>query len=318
VPLCVNKPSISGKNLPISTNSPNSTHDLAFLSQILKQFLNAKGKSALNGVSKTDIEGVRVFRDPYGSPKQPLLYQSGIIIMLQGTKRLYVDNREIEYKKGDYIVFGVPLPAQCAATLDDDDCILGLVIDIPASLLVELSQWRYDKAKNSPAPTFTVSQQSLDENITDATRRLLKALNHGNVAKALGAGFIREIVYYILNGPAGHVLCGLTDNGHYSRVAQALRTIHDEYASILNVDSLAASVNMSVSGFHRAFRDVVLDSPVQYIKKFRLSKARELIALGYRVGDAAEAVGYNSLSQFSREFKRYYQFTPIQDRQSSN
>jgi AraC-like DNA-binding protein len=75
---------------------------------------------------------------------------------------------------------------------------------------------------------------------------------------------------------------------------------------------------MSVSGFHRAFRDVVLDSPVQYIKKFRLSKARELIALGYRVGDAAEAVGYNSLSQFSREFKRYYQFTPIQDRQSSN
>ncbi|MBQ4828738.1 AraC family transcriptional regulator [Alteromonas sp. MMG017] len=304
--------------MPISTKNPVSTSDLAFLSQILKQFLNAKGKSALNGVSKTHIEGVRVFRDPHGSPKQPLLYQSGIIIMLQGTKRLYVDNREIEYKKGDYIVFGVPLPAQCAATLDDDDCILGLVIDIPASLLVELSQWRDDRAKNSPAPTFTVSQQSLDENITDATRRLLQALTHDNCAQALGAGFVREIVYYILNGPAGHVLCGLTDNGHYARVAQALRTIHDDYASVLNVDSLAASVNMSVSGFHRAFRDVVLDSPVQYIKKFRLSKARELIARGHRVGDAAEAVGYNSLSQFSREFKRYYQFTPVQDRQSAN
>jgi len=318
VPLRVNKPSISGKNLPISINNPVPTHDLAFLSQILKQFLNAKGKSALSGVSKTGIEGVRVFRDPHGSPKQPLLYQSGIIIMLQGTKRLYVDNREIEYKKGDYIVFGVPLPAQCSATLDDDDCILGLVIDIPASLLVELSQWRDEKAKNNPAPTFTVSQQSLDANITDATRRLLQALTHGNSAQALGAGFVREIVYYVLNGPAGHVLCGLTDNGHYARVAQALRTIHDDYASGLNVDSLAASVNMSVSGFHRAFRDVVLDSPVQYIKKFRLSKARELIARGHRVGDAAEAVGYNSLSQFSREFKRYYQFTPVQDRQSAN
>lgn len=170
-------------------------------------------------------------------------------------------------KKGDYIVFGVPLPAQCAATLDDDDCILGLVIDIPASLLVELSQWRDDKAKNSPAPIFTVSQQSLDANITDATRRLLQALTHSNSAKALGAGFVREIVYYILNGPAGHVLCGLTDNGHYARIAQALRTIHDEYSSVLNVDSLAASANMSVSGFHRAFRDVVMDSPVQYIKK---------------------------------------------------
>ena len=210
--------------------------------------------------------------------------------MLQGTKRLYVDNREIEYKKGDYIVFGVPLPAQCAATLDDDDCILGLVIDIPASLLVELSQWRDDKAKNSPAPIFTVSQQSLDANITDATRRLLQALTHSNSAKALGAGFVREIVYYILNGPAGHVLCGLTDNGHYARIAQALRTIHDEYSSVLNVDSLAASANMSVSGFHRAFRDVVMDSPVQYIKKFRLSKARELIALGYR------AVSYTHLT----------------------
>ena len=314
----VNKPSISGKNLPISINNPIPNHDLAFLSHILKQFLNAKGKLALSGVSKTGIEGVRVFRDPHGSPKQPLLYQSGIIIMLQGTKRLYVDNREIEYKKGDYIVFGVPLPAQCAATLDNDDCILGLVIDIPASLLAELSQWRDDKAKNSLTPTFTVSQQSLDENIIDATRRLLQVLIHGNSAKALGPGFVREIVYYVLNGPAGHVLCGLTDNGHYARVAQALRTIHDDYASVLNVDSLAASVNMSVSGFHRAFRDVVLDSPVQYIKKFRLSKARELIALGYRVGDAAESVGYKSLSQFSREFKRYYQFTPVQDRQSVN
>ncbi|MDO6565600.1 AraC family transcriptional regulator [Alteromonas sp. 1_MG-2023] len=318
MPLFVNKPSNSGKKLPISPNIKIPSTDLAFLSQILKQFLAAKGKPTLNGMTKTPIDGVRVFRDPHGSPKQPLLYQSGIIIMLQGTKRLFVDNREIEYKKGDYIVFGVPLPAQCAATLEDDDCILGLVIDIPAALLVELSQWRDDSAKNSPAPTFTVSQQSLDSNITDATRRLLTALNNGNSAKALGAGFVREIVYYILNGPAGHVLCGLTDNGHYARVAQALRTIHDEYASVLNVDSLAASVNMSVSGFHRAFRDVVLDSPVQYIKKFRLSKARELIALGYRVGDAAEEVGYKSLSQFSREFKRYYQFTPVQDRQSVN
>jgi len=300
--------------LPNSTNTSFNTLSVDSLSGAAKTYLTKEGLDELNGMTSTSIEGVRLFRHPHGSKKQPLLYQSGIIIMLQGTKCLYVNDHEIEYKKGDYIVFGVPLPAQCAATPDEDDCILGLVIDVPPSLLTELSHWQEDKSSCSSASMFTVSQQSMNQNLFEVTLRLIETLGNSHKANALGAGFVREIIYNIVNGPAGHILVGLTENGHYARIANALKIIHNNYSTKLNVDSLAQQVNMSVSGFHRAFRDVVLDSPVQYIKKFRLSKARELISSGYRVVDAAEAVGYKSLSQFSREFKRYYQFTPVKDR----
>ena len=145
--------------------------------------------------------------------------------MLKGSKRLYIDSREIVYKKGDYLVLGVPLPAECAAFTDDDDCILGLVVDVPPSLLVELTQLTPREA-SSAHPTFTVSQQSLDTTIADATHRLLAAFTNKNKALALGASYVREIIYHVLNGPAGYVLSGLTENGHYARVAKALHIIH--------------------------------------------------------------------------------------------
>lgn len=291
--------------------NPANIHDLTYLASIAKQVLSYLGHSHLNGLVQTSIPGVRLFRDSQGSSRQPLLYQSGIIIMLQGSKHLYVDDREITYKKGDYIVLGMPLPAECAAATDGDDCILGLVIDVPSPLLIELAQWQVTPTYPHASP-FTLSQQSLDSTISDATGRLLDALLSEQKSAALGDSFIREIIFHVLNGPAGYVLSGLTDNGHYAKVARSLTIIHQQYAEPLSVEYLAKQVNMSTSGFHRVFREVVLDSPVQYIKKIRLAKSRELINGGYRVGDAAEAVGYKSLSQFSREFKRYYQATPVQ------
>ena len=291
--------------------NPIKDNDNALLASLAKEVLRHEGKSNLNGITSTLQPGVRLFRDPQGSSRQPLLYQSGIIIMLQGSKHLYVDSHEITYKKGDYIVLGMPLPAECEAATDGDDCILGLIIDVPSPLLIELVQWQIPVSQKHTSP-FTLSQQSLDRTISDATRRLLDALLSKQKSAALGESFVREIIFHVLNGPGGYVLSGLTDNSHYANVARSLSIIHQEYATPLSVDYLSKQVSMSSSGFHRAFRDIVFDSPVQYIKKIRLAKSRELINAGYRVGDAAEAVGYKSLSQFSREFKRYYHTTPVQ------
>ncbi|WP_153905797.1 helix-turn-helix transcriptional regulator, partial [Vibrio parahaemolyticus] len=94
-------------------------------------------------------------------------------------------------------------------------------------------------------------------------------------------------------------------------VAKALNRVHAEYHEQLNVQTLAEEANMSVSAFHQAFRSVTLESPLQYIKKVRLNKARDLIQLeGKRVNDAARLVGYSSPSQFSREYKRHFNETP--------
>lgn len=293
-----------------SMSLKNTLHNL---NKAANDYLLRQGKPNLHGYIRTPVEGVKLFRDPLGTAPQPLLYQSGIIVMLQGKKHLYFENQTISYERGDYVVVGMPIPAMCAAIPEENEAILGLLIDIPASVLSDLNHWR-TTPYSEKYERCTLSKQSLDLPIADAVHRLTSAFSSPKQAEALSAGYIREIIFHIVNGPAGHTLSGLTDTGHYAKIANALQIIHAHYAGVIQVEQLAADVNMSVSGFHRAFREVVLDTPVQYVKKVRLAKARELIAAGKRVGDAADAVGYKSLSQFSREFKRYYQLSPAKDK----
>ena len=97
-----------------------------------------------------------------------------------------------------------------------------------------------------------------------------------------------------------------------SRVDKALKRIHGNYANPMDVEELAALVHMSPSAFHRVFKEVTASSPIQYLKKIRLDKARDLLAEeGLRVGEAAARVGYESPNQFSREFKRYFGASPV-------
>jgi transcriptional regulator GlxA family with amidase domain len=100
-------------------------------------------------------------------------------------------------------------------------------------------------------------------------------------------------------------------NGAYARVARAIDVMHRDVASLLDIDGLADLAGMSASTFHRTFKRLCTDSPLQYLKKLRLEKARGLIVHdGILVHQAAEQVGYESASQFSREFKRRYGCTP--------
>mgnify|MGYP001473570662 CR=1 FL=1 len=110
----------------------------------------------------------------------------------------------------------------------------------------------------------------------------------------------------------GHILYERANvEGNYAKVAKVLDTLHSDYAFPLTVEGLAAKAHMSVPAFHRAFKQVTTESPLQYLKKVRLSKARDLIMLeGYRASEDARSVGYNSPSQFSREFKRHFNYSP--------
>ncbi|OLQ93480.1 hypothetical protein BIY22_03030 [Vibrio panuliri] len=116
----------------------------------------------------------------------------------------------------------------------------------------------------------------------------------------------------MLLSKSGDTLFNLADQeGRYGRIAAVLQEIHTNYSSTLNVADLANAANMSVSSFHTAFRNVTLESPIQYIKKVRLNKGRELICFqGKRVNEAADMVGYSSAAQFSREFKRQFNLAP--------
>ena len=209
------------------------------------------------------------YRASQSSARQPLLYQSGIIIIGQGRKVIHLGEHHVNYGAGDYLVVGVPLPLECEAFVEDEQAILGLSIDVPNAVLHELV------------------------NILAQNKRY--------------------------SGPTKNQLaCGLKSASldedlqlSYARVAKALTRVHQDYAQELSVDSLASEANMSVSAFHRAFRQVTLESPVQYVKKVRLVKARDLINYeGKKASEAALLVGYTSPSQFSREFKRHFNQSP--------
>lgn len=152
--------------------------------------------------------------------------------------------------------------------------------------------------------------------IEDVVLRLLHALQNPAEARLLGKQIVRELYFRILQGENRENLIALTmHNTDLARVNKALQRIHAEYNTQLDVNGLASMVNMSMSTFHRTFKEVTATSPIQYLKKVRLTKARSLMVEGgLRVGEAASEVGYESSTQFSREFKRFFGYNPVECR----
>jgi len=285
------------------------------LGDLMQAHADRAGLNQLEGSAPTRVPGVRFFRASKGSARQPLVYQSGIIIMGQGHKRVHLGEQQVSYGPGSYLVVGVPLPLECEAFSEDGAPILGLAVDVEAQQLHRLVEaLRHDNGEQPTCRSIEcgLSSVQMGEAMTEACRRLLQVLADDTEARILGPAIVEEIIYRVLTGPSGYVLLELArHDSHYARIARALTRIHRDYADPLTVEHLAEEAHMSVSAFHRAFRQVTLESPLQYMKKVRLNKARELIQLeGKGAAEAADLVGYRSPSQFSREFKRHFNHTP--------
>lgn len=155
----------------------------------------------------------------------------------------------------------------------------------------------------------------LTEDLDCAAVRLLECLQSPMDARILGPGIVREITYHVLRGEQGGALRAVAArHSRFGQIARVLRRVHQEYNKELDVESLAREANMSVSSFHHNFKAVTSTSPVQYLKSIRLHKARALMLQGdHNASTAASRVGYSSLSQFSREFKRYFGNSPSND-----
>ena len=157
-----------------------------------------------------------------------------------------------------------------------------------------------------------IGPATMNEDMLDATTRLIKCLNSETEAQILGPGLVREILYRALHGTQSPVLYSLAmHSGTFSLVARALKIMQSDYAGKIDVEQLANTARMSSSAFHRAFKEITSDSPMQYLKKIRLTKARGLmIQENAKAYIAADQVGYESSSQFNREFKRYFGQSP--------
>ncbi|MBA6391565.1 AraC family transcriptional regulator [Colwellia sp. BRX10-3] len=290
------------------------------LAQLMQSYADVKSLNELNGAYQTATAGVKFYRASASSDREPLLYKSGIIVMGQGRKNIYIADNCVQYGPGDYLVLGVPMPLECEAFSDAGLPILGLVIDVDPHTLHKLvsqideqyKQLKMAKNNDKAVLDFGIKSNSLDDNFNRTIIRLINVLHNDIEAKILGPAIVEEIVYRALVGDEGHILLDLArHDGHYARIARVLDTLHKEYADVISVEHLAEQAHMSVSGFHRAFRQVTSETPLQYLKKIRLNKAKDLIvAEGKQATEAAMLVGYASASQFSREFKRHFNATP--------
>jgi AraC-like DNA-binding protein len=274
------------------------------------------GMAEREGWIPTEVEGVTLFRRTCPVPREPLFYEAGIVIIAQGHKVGYLDGRSFRYDAETYLVISVPLSIECETFASPEAPLLGLYVDVDAVTLAELND---TLQATGSAPRFDparvprgIEPAALSGELTEAARRLLLALHSPVDAAVLGPALRREILYRALLGPHGPALMALTEHQTpYARVARVLASIHRDCAASHTVDALARDAGMSASAFHRAFKQATGDTPLQYLKKTRLNQARRLIeGGGMRVSEAAFQVGYESPSQFSREFKRYFATAP--------
>ncbi len=267
------------------------------------------------GYTQSALDSVRLMRSDRPLGRTPVLYEPSIVIVCQGRKIGFLGEEVYVYDAQHYLVLSVPLPFSTETQASREEPMLAVSVRLDLIELTELISEIDAAGHHAPAPAAGIVSTPLDADLADATLRLLQSLTSPVDARILGPAIVREICYRVLTGEQGGAMrAALAHHGRFGRVARALKKIHADFAGPLNVSGLAEQAGMSVPAFHANFRAVTQTSPIQYIKSTRLHHARLLmIRDGVTAASAAARVGYESASQFSREFKRLFGRTPVDE-----
>jgi AraC-like DNA-binding protein len=268
------------------------------------------------GYTQSALDGVRFMRSNRPLSRTPVLYEPGIVIVCQGRKFGFLGDQVYVYDAQHYLVLSVPLPFSTETQASEAEPMLAVSVRLELTELTELILAIDETATpERQSPPLSIVSTPVDDDLADATLRLLRALSSPVEARILGPAIRREIYFRVLSGSQGPAMrAALVHQGRFGRVAKALRRIHADFAQPLDVGSLAQEAGMSVPAFHANFRAVTLTSPIQYIKSTRLHQARlMMIRDGLTAASASARVGYESPSQFSREFKRFFGRSPVDE-----
>lgn len=262
------------------------------------------------GIKQTGIPGLTLFRRDQAFARRQQMYDAQIIILAQGRKEIYLADETYRYDAHNYVVVTVPLPVECEAFVEDNEPILGLALSINAQIIGELIHQMDIKPSALVSPK-AVFGAPLSQTMDDVSVRLLSTLHSENDKRVLGPLYFKEVLYRVLTSKQGELLQALAShNRGFAQVARAIHFIHQHFDQSMSVQSLAEKVGMSATSFYNHFKAFTDNTPLQYIKSIRLHKARALIQEGEKANSAALQVGYESASQFSREYKRAFGSTP--------
>lgn len=270
--------------------------------------------------------------EPYGPPSaiddlylvsyrenvrsMPALAQPALCILAQGSKTLFLGDERYAYDPLHYMVVSVTLPISGALLeASPENPSLGLRMDIdPAQISQLIAESGPMMVPNLPSGRGLYVEKS-DPQLLDALLRLVRLLDSPRDIPVLAPLIRREILYRLLRGPQGHRLYEIAlSNSQTHRVCQAISWLNRHYQQSLRIEDLAREVNLSTSTLHHRFKAVTSMSPLQYQKQLRLQEARRLMLNdGLEAAVAGYRVGYESPSQFSREYSRLYGAPPIRD-----
>jgi AraC-like DNA-binding protein len=243
------------------------------------------------------------------------VYEPTLAVIAQGTKRTVLNDKVFEYRAGQYLVVSVDLPITghvVEASKREPFLAMGLVLK-PANIATLLLETTVSDRSVAEPLGLAISRASPE--LLDPIVRLLRLLDHPEDIFVLAPMLEREILWRLLAGEQGAMVrqIGLADS-RLSQISHAIRWIRSHYAETLATEALAGLVGMSVSSFHRHFRAVTSMSPLQYQKRIRLQEARaRLLVISADVAAVGFEVGYDSPSQFSREYSRLFGAPPSRD-----
>ena len=278
-------------------------NNLADLRELIER--HAESESARRMLPGAIIVASRVPTEPLGFVVEP-----AFALAVQGTKRAVINDKVFEYGAGQFLILSVDLPLTTHvvhASPNKPFLGFGLILKPAAIASLLLETGRSDKTE---ARGIAVSGLTAD--LIDPVVRLLRLVDRPDDVPVLGPAIEREILWRLINSDQGATVrqIGLVGS-RISQVARAIRWIRTRYAEILRIEDLAQLAGMSVTSFHRHFRAVTSMTPIQYQKQIRLQEARaRLLANPKDVAAVGFAVGYDSPSQFSREYRRQFGAPP--------
>ena len=268
------------------------------------------------GLSDTGLEGFQLFRVTQPVERTPAVYSPSICVILQGSKHAYLGGEELIYNREGYLCCTMPVPVEAEVPLaTPEEPVLGILLSLESRILTELLVELETSADMGHEPREVVQDPGIkvvpwDEPFTDAILSLVKLLGDPTAMKILGRGRIREVMFALTRGEAGPLL--RRNIGDSRDLFRVLNYIQDNLNSQITIQELVKRSGMSKTALHRKFKAVTTLSPLQFIKALRLNEAAMMIANGTNVGQAALQVGYESSSQFSREFRRHFGDSPRQ------
>lgn len=269
-----------------------------------------------HGVGATVVPGLSVGRATAPIAPSSYLFEPSLCVGARGSKRVHLGEASYVYDEHHFLLTAVGLPTIIEVAEASEDApytALQLKLDLHAARQVigEVETHRLDTARSEAG----IATGPVDGALLDAVVRLVRLLDTPRDIPILHANIHREILYRVLVGPAGARLRQIVQVGSQGgRIAKAVERLQRDFSKKLKIEDLADEVGMGVSTLHHHFREITTMSPLQFQKQLRLHEARRLMLT--EDADAANAaiqVGYESVTQFNREYRRLFGAPPVKD-----